>query len=321
MGFNQAIPISLSDKTGWPWTEENPQSAESWPDNIRWPRISIVTPSYNQGRFLEETIRSVLLQGYPNLEYIIIDGGSTDGSVEIIKKYGHRLTYWVSEADCGQSHAINKGMAIATGDWVAWLNSDDYYLPGCLFKVAKAINLEPNLSWIVGTTLLMSEGKIIYEYYPKYLSGEEKDSRFVMNGWTDFVCAQKTGTGFPQPSSYWRRSAWQKMNGLDETMHMAMDYDFYVRLAYSGYYPRLISDALAVFRFHREQKTQLGVIPFWQEELKVVDHSLKKASYEETRLLSQYRTWLCSRIRHVRMEQYLRKFPLLLQIWNHISSL
>ncbi|MGB5971795.1 MAG: glycosyltransferase, partial [Nodosilinea sp.] len=109
------------------------------PDGSEWPRVSIVTPSYNQGQFLEETIRSVLLQRYPNLEYIVIDGGSTDNSAEIIEKYQSCITYWVSEKDNGQAHAINKGLKISTGSILGWINSDDLYVKGTLRKIAQAL--------------------------------------------------------------------------------------------------------------------------------------------------------------------------------------
>lgn len=115
-----------------------------------WPRISIVTPSYNQAEFLERTIFSVLNQNYPKLEYIIIDGGSTDGSVEIIKKYDKYLTFWVSEKDNGQADAIRKGFARATGEILAWINSDDTYLPGTFLKVAKAFIKNPKVDLIFG---------------------------------------------------------------------------------------------------------------------------------------------------------------------------
>src|SRR5665811_68289 len=119
------LPHPRSTKIGWPWTVE-PQSLPAIrPDGSSWPPITIITPSYNQGQFIEETIRSVLLQGYPNLEYVIIDGGSSDGSLEVIQKYSPWLAHWVSEPDGGQSQAINKGFARAHGEVIAWLNSDD----------------------------------------------------------------------------------------------------------------------------------------------------------------------------------------------------
>ena len=114
------LPSPLPGTTGWPWREETRQLPNTLPDGSPWPRISIVTPSFNQGKYIEETIRSILLQGYPNLEYIIMDGGSNDGSLEIIKKYEPWLALWVSEKDRGQSHAINKGFLSSTGDVVAW---------------------------------------------------------------------------------------------------------------------------------------------------------------------------------------------------------
>jgi glycosyltransferase involved in cell wall biosynthesis len=127
------------------------------PDGRPWPRITLVTPSYNQGRFLEQTIRSVLLQGYPNLEYLVIDGGSTDGSVDVIKKYERFLTHWVSRPDRGQVDAITQGLGLATGAWFNWLNADDILLPGALATVARLARLAGEPRWITGGRLLMAE--------------------------------------------------------------------------------------------------------------------------------------------------------------------
>ena len=129
--------IRLTNITGWPWNVEIPQYPATVLDGSPWPKISIITPSVNQAEFVEETIRSVIMQGYPNLEYIIIDGGSTDGSVDIIKKYEENLTYWVSKSDQGQAHAINKGFTKISGDIFGWINSDDMLLPGSLSIIGK----------------------------------------------------------------------------------------------------------------------------------------------------------------------------------------
>ena len=134
------LPPPPQGKTGWPWTDESSQLPDRMPDGSPWPRISIVTPSLNQDQFIEETIRSVLLQGYPNLEYIIIDGGSIDSSMKVIREYQLWLLYWQSEPDPGQSAAINKGFEVGRGDILAWLNSDDVYLPQTCSIVARAFS-------------------------------------------------------------------------------------------------------------------------------------------------------------------------------------
>ena len=160
------LPTPPAGKTGWPWTVETPPLPPARPDGSPWPRISIVTPSYNQGQFIEETIRSILLQGYPDLEYIIIDGGSTDQSVEIIKKYEPWLTYWVSEKDRGQAHAINKGFARVSGEIGGYLNSDDFYLPNALSAAAVSFI---RLRWDLFI------GRSDYRYSPSY--------RWVRRSW------------------------------------------------------------------------------------------------------------------------------------------
>ncbi len=134
------LPDPPEGREGWPWTSESERWPPAAPSGRPWPRVSVVTPSFNQGRFVEQTIRSVLLQGCPDLEYVVVDGGSTDESVAVVRKYEAHLAHWVSERDRGQSHAINKGLARASGEVLCWLNSDDYYLPGTLRAVSEAVD-------------------------------------------------------------------------------------------------------------------------------------------------------------------------------------
>jgi glycosyltransferase involved in cell wall biosynthesis len=191
------------------------------PDGRAWPRISIVTPSFNQGQFIEETIRSVLLQSYPNLEYIIIDGGSTDNTVEIIKKYERHINYWVSEKDRGQSHAINKGMARATGDVCGWLCSDDLLTNGALGLIGAQFAKGSGCRWLTGAA---------EAFYP-----EEGRRRLLQGGLDafdsllDFSQYGSSGHFVPQPSTFWEKTLWDDVGGLEETLHLAMDYELWLR--------------------------------------------------------------------------------------------
>lgn len=188
------------------------------PDGSSWPRITIVTPSYNQGHFIEETIRSVLLQGYPNLEYMIIDGGSTDGSVGIIKKYEPWLSYWVSEPDRGQSHAINKGLSRATGRLLAWINSDDLYVKSSFCRVAQSWEDNHRPGFIHGITAFIDE------------SGENQGQTYGSN----FVLQESllsSVNNVAQPSAFISREAIERVGSLDEDLHMSMDWDLWIRIA------------------------------------------------------------------------------------------
>ena len=237
------LPSPPASKTGWPWTEESPQLPDTMPDGRPWPKVSIVTPSYNQGRFLEETIRSVLLQGYPNLEYIIMDGGSTDNSVEIIKKYEPWLTYWESKPDRGQSHAINKGLKRATGEIFAWLNSDDRYLPNAVFTVIKAVNANPDaVAWVGGCRHETPEGREVSVVLPKGL-----DLPDFSRWWTKtFIC---------QPSCFFKRGAFFDVGMLNEKLHLGMDFDLWLKLSKIGRFVG-INYIISSVVLHEEAKTQ-----------------------------------------------------------------
>ncbi|HLE52212.1 MAG TPA: glycosyltransferase family 2 protein [Anaerolineales bacterium] len=204
------------------------------------PLVSIVTPSYNQGSFLEETIRSVLGQDYPHLEYIIVDGGSTDGSREIIQRYSDRLAWWISEPDQGQTDAINKGFSRAKGEIFAWLNSDDTYLPGAVSEAVSFLSSHPEVGMVYGDANLIDDsGKVIGKF-----PARQTDYRRLMRGFVHV----------PQQSAFFRARLWRQVGPLDPTFRDAMDYDLWVRLSRISairYTPRLWAN----FRLHGSSKT------------------------------------------------------------------
>lgn len=271
-------------KQGLPLNTQETASAPTIEDVELAPRITIVTPSYNQAAFLEATILSVLNQDYPNLEYIIIDGGSTDGSVEVIRSYQDRLAYWISEPDRGQCHAINKGFALATGDWLAWLNSDDIYLPGALWEVARIIQAKRECNWVVG----------VVEYADAALKQLGVFAPVCdTDNWLDFVCTKrKNGTALPQAGSFWSRKAWNAAGQLDESFHYAMDHEYWGRLAYHGFRPICLKQPLAMFRLHKQAKTARGYGNFLDEERKVIDNWIVRSTAYEARILNYYRRTL-----------------------------
>ncbi|RPI75327.1 MAG: glycosyltransferase [Desulfobacteraceae bacterium] len=213
------LPAPPNGKKGWPWTETLPIGLSPFPPESPWPKISIITPSLNQAAFLEQTIRSVLLQGYPDIEYIIIDGGSTDQSLPIIKKYEKWLAYWISEPDQGQSQAVNKGIQRAHGDILAWLNSDDYYLPGTLHVIAEQFLLHPQAgAWAGGGRQIDAEtGKVLWERLPPLLGFED-----ILN-WDRYY--------LPQPSCFLNRKLLGPRLFLNEQYHMQMDFDLWLRVS------------------------------------------------------------------------------------------
>jgi glycosyltransferase involved in cell wall biosynthesis len=212
------------------------------------PKLTIITPSYNQAAFIEKTLRSVLDQGYSNLEYIVVDGGSTDGSVEIIKRFEDRLAWWVSEPDNGQTDALNKGLRQATGDVVAYINSDDYYLPGAFDTAVDALERSDGL-WACGVCLFADPaGRVDHVWRPELPRGGRY--LWVLSSW-----------GVPQASTFWRRDAFDRFGLFREDMHYAFDTEFGLRLALAGELPTLVDNALAV-RVEHDAAKSADLAPF-----------------------------------------------------------
>jgi len=218
------------------------------------PRVTIITPSFNQGIYLEKTICSVLEQDYPNLEYIIVDGGSTDNSLEIIRRYEQRLAWWVSEKDRGQSDAINKGLARATGEIVAWLNSDDFYLPGAVFSAVTALQEHADWGMVYGDMLAVDgEGALL------------NIQRFGDWDLDDLLCFRILG----QPSVFLRKSVLDRAGALDTRFHYLLDHHLWIRMAMLapiGHIPQF----LAAARFHATAKNVAKASAFGEDAYDIV---------------------------------------------------
>jgi glycosyltransferase involved in cell wall biosynthesis len=245
----QDLPTVALGKEGWPWTEGPAWLPGAGPDGKPWPRVSIITPSYNQGRFIEETIRSVLLQGYPDLEYIIIDGGSTDNSVEVIKKYEPWLAYWVSEPDRGQSHAINKGLHRATGQFAAYQNSDDIYWPNALGTVAGLLGSR-NVDVLFATADILDEMSRRYRP-PCPLC--EPELGVLIRFW------RGPSNILPSQGFFCRLDILRSIGLFNEKYHYKMDLDVFCRILESIPRDRILwsDEVVAGYRVYEGSKTGL----------------------------------------------------------------
>jgi glycosyltransferase involved in cell wall biosynthesis len=218
------------------------------------PLVSIVTPSLNQAGYLEATIQSVLSQDYPRLEYIVIDGGSRDGSLEIIRRYADRLAYWSSEPDSGQTEAINKGLERAQGEILAWLNSDDVYFPGAVREAVEFLENHREVGMVYGDAHYIDETGMPVGLFPARQTNLQRLRRGFVH--------------IPQQASFFRGSLWRLVGALDPSFYFAMDYDLWVRIASLSplqYLPR----TWAGFRLHRDAKTLAAAERCWPEMIRV----------------------------------------------------
>jgi len=224
--------------------------------------VSIITPSFNQAAYLEQTIQSVLNQEYPRIEYIVVDGGSTDGSVDVIKKYADKLAYWVSEKDHGQADAINKGFARATGEIVAWLNSDDYYLAGAVRAAVKIFAEHPDAVLVYGNMLAVdADGRTFNALTYKQLTLE------------DLLCFQIIG----QPAVFMRRAALQTAGGLDPAFHFLLDHHLWIRIAQRGSILH-VNQTWAAARYHAEAKNIAKAAEFGREAFRILNFAAQDAT-------------------------------------------
>ena len=219
-----------------------------------FPLVSILTPSFNQAPYLEETLQSVLSQDHPRLEYMIVDGGSTDGSIEVIKKYEHKLAWWVSEKDKGQTDAINKGFARASGEILAWINSDDTYEPGAVSAAVKYLQEHPNVGMVYGDCNFINEaGRVIGRF-----NSAQTNYRLLRQGYAHI----------PQQTMFFRADLWKQVGPLDPSFYFAMDYDLWTRIA-ARTEIKYIPQTWANFRLHTSGKTIMADDRCWPEMIRV----------------------------------------------------
>jgi glycosyltransferase involved in cell wall biosynthesis len=248
-GLLNQLPVAPAGKHGWPWT--NQVDTTLYDKNLQWPKITIVTPSYNQGIFIEQTIRAVLLQNYPNLEYIIMDGGSTDETVAIIEKYKPWLSYWQSKKDKGQGNAINQGFSLASGAYYAWINSDDYYLKNTFLKV-------------IGRFRQIKSG-FVYGYVLDFDHSTQLFRKLnpVLPFWDYFIRIPSLA----QPSCFWSADIHQP---IWEELHCSLDYELWLRLV-KGNKRYLIKEPLSVATVHPDAKTSDPAMKVrWQHDHELI---------------------------------------------------
>lgn len=263
-----------------------PASPDGLPGGDRGvPRITVVTPSYNQAGFLERTLRSVLNQDHPNLEYIVMDGGSTDGSVEIIRRYERHLAYWVSEKDAGHADALNKGFARGTGSIFAFLNSDDLYLPGALASVAAAFQADPRPAVVYGNTYRIDlEENILHEH---------RQTAFLPLGYLYGAC------DLQQPSVFWTADLFRCVGGIDTDWRFSFDTHLFFRFVAAGARFRFIRQFLSCFRVHPASKTATI------SHVGVEENARLRAEFAEFPVDSLPARWIRARARLGRMARYL----------------
>jgi glycosyltransferase involved in cell wall biosynthesis len=241
------------------------------------PRITIVTPSFYQAKYLEQTIQSVLDQNYPNLEYIICDGGSTDGSVDIIRKYEKHLAWWCCEKDNGQSHAINKGLNRATGDIYCYINSDDYFLPDAFEKVAETYNAGGQ--FIVGWSQYLEPSG---DFRPYPVQAHTDPSDWLIKN------------PIPQQSAFWTAKLWKQLGPFRDDLHYSFDYEYWLRIKFkAGVDPHVVHKCMAIFRLHYASKTMSGDQPFDPEDRRLRDEYMPYLTWSERR-------WVRTALRHAR---------------------
>ncbi len=241
------LPGPPPDKNGWPWTLESEKLPITMPGGLLWPKITIVTPSFNQGKFIEETIRSVLLQNYPNFEYILIDGGSTDESIDIIKTYSPWIKYWVSEPDKGQSDAINKGIRKGSGTFCTWINSDDMFCKNALYSLLSQFTLRENNVYLGDCQFIKDDGTIKRQHRSKIKTFDDLVN--IRNVW-------RNSGQIVQPEVIFPRQLFLSVNGLNIHNNFSMDYELWGNFFFAGAKYIYTQIPMAMFRKHKDQKTK-----------------------------------------------------------------